>query len=56
MRNRKIKTRMKEHIQDIKYKGTTALARLQNIESLKINYKNSKMIYQSRFHSPSITR
>lgn len=56
MANRKLKTGIEEHIADIKYKKTSALARLCNKEPLLINFKCSRIICSSRFYLPSIIR
>lgn len=50
-----LKTRKNVHKANIKYnKKTTVLAWLHNTEPLKVNFKESKIIYSSGFYFPSI--
>lgn len=49
-----MKTRMKEHVAGIKHKKKIKALGRYNIEPIQINFRYSKVIYPSRFYSPSI--
>lgn len=55
MTNRKFLTRKKKQVADIKYnRKTTALAKLNNRETIKIIFNDSKFIYRSKYYFRSI--
>lgn len=57
MTSRSFKIRKREHMADVKFgRQTTALARLNNKEPIKIDFEESRIIYPSNFYYTSVIR